>query len=262
MKIVFFGNPKFAPFYLAALNGAGHEIVGIEGAPDLGVIAYYGKIIPRKTLEIPKHGFINIHPSLLPRYRGPSPVRTAILAGDKITGVTIHITVPKVDAGPIIAQKEFPINPEDNYEALEEKLFREAAGMLPRAIEDWLSGKIILKEQDESKATYTKIIKTEDGHINWGRTPEEILRQIRALSPNPGVFTFFEKKRLLILKAKTEIYPNEKSPGEVIKTSAGFKISCKNGFLIPLRVKLEGKKETAPEAFLHGHRDIIGKILT
>ena len=262
MKTVFFGSEKFEPLYISALKKAGHEIVKIAESPDLGIIAYYGKIIPKKILEIPKYGFINIHPSLLPKYRGPSPVRSVILAGDKKTGVTIHITIPKVDAGPIIAKKEFSINPEDNYEILEEKLFIEGANILPDAIENWISGKIIPREQNDSEATYTKIFKTEDGHIDWSKTPEEILRLIRALSPNPGVFIFWGAKRLLILKASLEISVHKYKFGEVIKDDDGFKIASKNGFLIPKLIKLEGKKETTPEEFLRGHKSILFSILS
>lgn len=261
MRILFLGNPKFYPWYKAALESVGHKMVGMNDSPDLGIIAYYGKIIPKKELEIPKHGFINIHPSLLPKYRGPSPVRSAILAGDCVTGVTIHITTPKVDAGQIIAQKEFPIDPEDTYESLEEKLMLEGAEMLPDAIENWISGNVAPREQNESDATYAKIFKTEDGHIDWIKTPEEISRQIRALSPNPGVFTIWNGKRLLILKAVPETASHDFQCGKTIRDNGGFKIACKDGFIIPLAIKLEGKKGTAPEAFLNGHRDIISAIL-
>lgn len=257
MKITFFGNPKFYPFYKASLERAGHTLVGINEHPDLGVIAYYGKIIKKNELEIPKHGFVNIHPSLLPKYRGPSPVRTALLNGDKVTGLTIHITIAKVDAGPILAKKEFAIEPEDNYETLEEKLFELGAQMLPETIENWLAGKIKPEEQNEAEATYTKIIKTEDGHISWSKTPEEILNQIRAYSPNPGTYTLFNGKRLIILSGIAENKSHNLSFGTVERREKGFAIAAKEGFFIPRQIKLEGRNKTSPEAFLNGHKEII-----
>lgn len=262
MKITFFGNSKFYPFYKASLERAGHTLVSINEHPDLGVIAYYGKIIKKNELEIPKHGFINIHPSLLPKYRGPSPVRTSLLNGDKITGLTIHITVAKVDAGPILSKKEFLISPEDNYESLEEKLFELGAQMLPGVMEDWISKKIKPEEQNELEATYTKIIKTEDGHIDWSKTPEEILNQIRAYSPNPGTFAIYNEKRFLILSGKIEKKSHNLKFGTVEKRDRGFAVASKDGFFIPTLIKLEGKKETSPEAFLNGNQKIIGTVLT
>jgi methionyl-tRNA formyltransferase len=235
--------------------------VGINEHPDLGVIAYYGKIIKQNELDIPKNGFINIHPSLLPKYRGPSPVRTALLNGDAVTGLTIHITVAKVDAGPILTQREFLIDPNDNYEILEEKLFELGAQMLPDTIEDWVSGKIIPEKQNEPGATYTKIVKTEDGHIDWFRSPQEIISQIRAYSPNPGTYTRFNGKRLLILSGTIEIRLHDLKPGTVEKRNFSLVIASRGGFFIPHLIKLEGKKEVTPEAFSNGHKDIIGTIL-
>ncbi|OGF51671.1 methionyl-tRNA formyltransferase [Candidatus Giovannonibacteria bacterium RIFCSPLOWO2_02_FULL_43_11b] len=261
MKIFFLGTSKFSKIYRDALVQAGYEIVGLEDSPDLGVIAYYGKILPKKTLDIPKMGFINVHYSLLPRWRGPSPIQAAILAGDTTTGATISKVVPKADGGEIIAQKEIPILQEETYPEIERKLDDIGPALLVKSIPDWTSGKINPREQDESKAIYSKLIKTEDGHIDWKKSSEEILCQIRALSPNPGVFTTWNGKRLLILKASPEKTTHDSSPGKVIKDGEGFKIACHNGFIKPLLIKLEGKKETTPEAFLHGHREIIGAAL-
>lgn len=261
MRILFLGNPKFHTLYKDALETAGHKIVGLDEKPDLGVIAYYGKIIKPDVLKIPKYGFINIHPSLLPKYRGPSPVRSAILAGDAVTGVTIHITVDKVDAGDILAQKEFPIDPEDNYESLEEKLFKEGAKMLPEVVEKWISEEIKPKPQDESQATYTKIFKTEDGHIDWETDAEKIARQIKACSPNPGAFTTLDGKRLLILSAVSEKSSHDLAPGQVTESFPVFKIAAAGGFVVPSEVKLEGRKNLKAADFLRGQKYLIGKVL-
>jgi len=245
MKIVFLGAVKYAGIYKESLKKAGHKVFVKKTldnlnkeletiAPDLGIIACFGKIIPENILKIPKHGFLNIHPSLLPRWRGPSPVRSALLAGDKETGVTIHITTPKVDTGDIISQKEFLISPDDNYVTLEEKLFKEGANMLPDAIQNWLKGDIKPQKQDESKATYSKKARTEDGLIDWSKTPTEIVNQIRAFSPDPGVYTLINGKRLKIKKA--EIIENK---------------------LKLLIVQPEGKKDMSWEAYLRGHKEIL-----
>ena len=234
MKIVFFGSQKFFSFYKDALESAGHKMVDLEKGSDLGVIAYYGKILKSDTLKIPKYGFINIHPSLLPRYRGPSPARSAILAGDTITGVTIHITAKKVDAGAVLARKEAPINPEDNYEKLEEKLFKMGARLLPETIDGWMSGKIIPQKQDESKATYTKLIKKNDGLIDWSRGAEYIERMTRAYNPWPGTFTKMKNGKILKIK----------------------KVEVKNGVLKILVVQPESKKEMSWKEFLNGYRKL------
>ena len=264
MKIVFLGTSKFSKFYLDALVQAGHE-VGTnlnKFSPDLGVIAYYGKILPGETLKIPKMGFINVHHSLLPRWRGPSPIQAAILAGDIETGVTISLVTLKVDAGDIIAQEKIAIGPGDTYLDLEKKLCEIGAPLLTKTVELIAKGKMATQPQDNSKATYSKIIKTQDGQIDWSRNTEEILRKVRALNPNPGTFTFFNAKRLIVSEAETQKKNHELSPGTVMKEGSSFKIATPDGFLIPKRVKLEGRKELAAEDFFSGRKEIIGAILS
>jgi len=239
-KIIFFGGFKvFSEIYLNALKSAGFEIVLEAKNADLGIIAYYGKIIPKAVLELPKYGFLNAHPSLLPRWRGPSPIQAAILAGDKTTGVTIHMATEEPDAGPILAQKEIPIEPEDTCFSLTGKLANEGAALLIPTIEKWLLGKIAPKEQDHSKATFTRLIKKEDGLIDWTKGAEYIERMVRAYNQWPG--TFIKMKNGKILKIK--------------------KAAVINGALKLLIVQPEGKKEMAYDAFVRGHREIIGEPL-
>jgi methionyl-tRNA formyltransferase len=242
-----------------------------ELKPDLGVIAFYGKIIPGELLAIPRKGFINIHPSLLPRWRGPSPLQSAIMAGDEKTGVTIHITRDKVDAGEILAQNEVNMKPGENYPELIQKLSKFSAELILSVIPAYLENKIVPREQNETEATYSKIIKTEDGHINWAKSVEEILRQIRALNPEPGTFTFLPSgeaswngKRLLILSAKAKHVEHSvfNMFGEVVADNDGFKITASDGFVEPLKIKLEGKKEITPKEFLRGYPSIIGATLS
>lgn len=201
--------------------------------PDLIIVADYGQIIPKEILDLPKYGCLNIHPSLLPKYRGPSPIQATILNGDKETGVTIIKMTEKIDAGPIIAQSKFKNQiSKMNFLQLRNKLAELGAELLIKTIPFWINGQIKPKKQLEKKATFTKILKKEDGLINWQKSAEEIERQIRALNPWPGTYTFYQGKRLKILEA------------EAI-----------NHQLVIKKVQLEGKKPVAFKDFLHGHPD-------
>lgn len=210
--------------------------------PDLGIIASYGQILPEDILSIPKYGFINVHPSLLPKYRGASPIRYAILKGDDKTGVTIMRVSEKLDAGPILLQREAAIGQNETFQSLHDRLARLGAELLIEALPKLFAGKLSPLTQDESKATYTKILSREDGKIDWQKPAAEIERQIRALNPWPGTYTFFKKDvikglekkeiRLKILKAKIE-----------------------NNKLIIEEVQMEGKKPMSFQDFLRGNPD-------
>ncbi len=187
----------------------------IHSSYDFFIVAAYAKIIPPEILEIPKFGSIGVHPSLLPKYRGATPIQSAILTGEEQTGVTLFLTDEKVDHGPIIAQKE--LGGEElrtmDFKQLSKKLADLGGDLLIETLPKFLAGEIELQPQNESQATYTKKIKTEDGFIEErvleraenGRDPREakiILRKIRALSPKPGVYTFKNGKRTKILEAE------------------------------------------------------------
>lgn len=196
----------------------------------LFIIAAYGKIIPKEILEIPKYGTLNVHPSLLPKFRGPSPIQSFILSGEEKTGVTIMLTDEQVDHGPIVAQRQWEI-PKLYYKELEEELAELGGKLLVKTIPDFMAGKIKPVAQDHSKATFTKKITKEDGLINLEKeSPELIERKIRAFTPWPGVYTFINNKRLIITKA------------ELI--DSGLKIQ---------RVKPEGKSEMNFEDYLRGN---------
>ena len=268
LKIIFLGHPKYEEMYRKELEGAGYEFSAIRDfgnakktttkiRPGLGVIACFGKIIPEDILKIPKHGFLNIHPSLLPRWRGPSPVRSALLAGEEKTGLTIHLTTAKVDAGDIIFQEEFPVEANDNYLTLEEKLFSLGAKRLPDIIKKWVNGGIHPQKQDESAATYSKKARTEDGLVNWVRSPEEILRQIRAYSPDPGVYALINRKRLKIKRAEMIENKQNIAPGAVFEADSWPAVKCGHNALKLLVLQPEGKKDMPGDAYLRGHKEII-----
>lgn len=176
--------------------------------PDVGVLASFGKILPKEILEIPKHGILNIHPSLLPKYRGPSPVQTAILNGDQETGVTIIKMDEKVDHGPILSQFKEEIRPDDTAESLYERLFTAGAKVLTTILPSYLEGKIELRKQDDSQATFTQKLSRDNGKIDWKKSDAFNERFIRAMFPWPGSWTEVqlkkEKKRLKILKSHLE----------------------------------------------------------
>lgn len=175
--------------------------------PDFAIVAAYAKILPESVLKIPRLGTLGVHPSLLPKFRGPSPIQSTILAGDPETGTTIYVMDEKTDHGPILAQGKIPLLPAATYPELEEVLAKLGAKLLTQTIPDFLAQKTTPQPQDESEATHTKKFKTEDGFVS----PEELeqpdkalamLRKINALNPEPGVWTMLQGKRVKLLAAE------------------------------------------------------------
>jgi methionyl-tRNA formyltransferase len=207
--------------------------------PDLIIVAAYGQIVPKRILDIPRYGCLNVHPSLLPKYRGASPIQTTILNGDEKTGVTIMLMDKKMDHGQILAQQELEI-PITNiqFPNLQNKLANLGAELLIDTIPKYINGEIKPKEQDHSQATFTKIIKKEDGLIDWSKKPEEIERQIRAFNPWPSTFTFIKKddKQIRVKVLEAEIKDNK---------------------LVIKKVQLEGKKPMPYEEYLRTYPKLI-----
>lgn len=236
------------------------EIVDIS--PDLIIVAGYAQFLPKEILEIPKFGCLNIHPSLLPKYRGASPIQYAIMNGDIETGTTIILMDEKMDHGKIIAQKKFKIGERKiTFEELSKELSIISLDLLIEILPEWVYGRIKAIPQTESKATFTKILKKEDGKINWSEPAEKIERMIRALNPWPGTFTFFDSKILKILKA--EIMQKKEKPGKVFQNETNkLAIGCgEENSLVLEEIQLEGKNPTKGIEFLRGHKEIISKIL-
>ncbi len=283
MKFIFFGTPEFATIILEKLIKSGLEpqaafrnpkesaSVLIEKLeylkPDLAIIAAYGKILSKEIVEIPRYGFINVHPSLLPKYRGASPIQYAILNGDKETGVTIMKVDEEMDHGPILANSELPIAGSDTYDSLSQKLAILGAELLIKTIPDYISGKIKPFEQDHSKSTYTKIIKKEDGKIDWSKSAQDLERMVRAYYPWPSSWTLWNGKILKIIEA--EVFKNDSNYkiGEVFSdlTSTSIhrciEVKCGDGVLIIKKLQLEGGKVLTSKEFLNGHKDFIGSVL-
>jgi len=233
--------------------------------PDLGIIAAYGQILPKDILDIPQYGFLNVHPSLLPKYRGPSPIQTAILKGDKKTGVSIIRISEKMDAGPILSQKEMELNQGETFLSLHDKLAEVGAELLLDILPKLSKGKAYFINQEEKEATYTKILKREDGKIDWQLPAKNIERQIRAFDPWPGSYTVWENRKIKIKKARLFRNPgNAKYPvGKVLVVLDNeIGIQCGDGDFLAVEVlQLEGKKEIKADDFLRGYNDFIGAIL-
>ncbi len=183
--------------------------------PDFSVVAAYSKILPREILAIPRLGTIGVHPSLLPKYRGPSPIQSAILAGETETGITSFLMDKQVDHGGIVSSIKYQVSGEENYETLEKKLAELAGGLLIETLPKFVEGKITPLPQDESQATYTKKFTSEDAFVSErdleaatsGNSPDkalEIDRKIRALNPEPGVFSRLNGQEIKILEATLE----------------------------------------------------------
>jgi len=231
------------------IKEAKEEIESIE--PDLIIVAAYSQIIPQEVLDIPKRGALCVHPSLLPKHRGPSPIQSAILKGEKETGVTVILMDAKIDHGPIVAQKKTIIGPNETGSQLHERLGYLGAELLIDTIPDWLAGNIQLRRQDEKRASYTKIIKKEDGLIDWKKSAKEIERQIRAFDPWPGAYTFWQKKIVKIKNLKKPVKEKEKRRLKIIKARLD------KDKLVIEKVQPEGKKIMNFEDFLRGNPDFL-----
>lgn len=260
-----YGLNILQPEILANYHPTGDHPKGDK--PDLAIVAAYGKILPEEILEISKHGFINVHGSLLPKYRGASPIQSAILNGDKETGITIMKVDEKMDHGDIISNLKVQISNLETYESLSRKLAISGAELLIKIIPDYISGKIEPVEQDHSKATYTKIIKKEDGKIDWSKSAKEIERMTRAFDPWPTAWAIWNNKILKIIEAEALKNGGNSKIGEVFLCSKSTSIQrciavkCGEGILIIKKLQLEGGKILPAKEFLNGHKDFIGGVL-
>lgn len=232
--------------------------------PDVAVVAAYGLILPQSVLDMPKYGCINIHPSLLPKYRGASPVASAILAGDAVTGVTFMLLDAGMDTGPILVQEKVPISPQDTTGILTTRLSQVAARRLLDVLEQWVRGEIKPQPQNEAEATYSKRISKEDGEIDWRLSAVAVWRRVRAFQPWPGGYTFWQGKRLEIIEA----WPLPPTPGvgvgQVVtlnRDGGAFGVGTGEGLLEVVRVQLEGKRAMTAAEFVRGYRQFIGSVL-
>ena len=237
----------------------------VELKPDIIIVAAYGQILPEVVLQIPRHKCINIHPSLLPRYRGPSPVAAAILNGDAQTGVTIMLIERKVDSGPIIAQVPVPIGDGDITGSLTCRLATTGAELLLGTLPAWVSGTIHPHIQDDSQASYTRMEKKEDGELDWNRPAVQLWRKIRAFNPWPGCYVKWMGLRIRIVTAVPLVDMENGRVGQVIALPRGevtrVAVRTGEGLLGLVTVQPEGKREMTAGDFMAGHRNFVGSVL-
>ena len=226
------------------------EIIS-EINPDIIITCAYGKIVPESILNIPKLGSINVHASILPQYRGASPIQSAILNGDKKTGITIMYMDKGMDTGDIISYEEINIDIDDNYQTLSSKLSLLGTNLLAKTLPDIINHKNNRIKQDDSKATYTRLITREDEKINFSQNGKDIINQIRTFSPNPGAYFKLNDREIKIIKASFIAQKIAKS-NEVVLTKNTFGITCNDGIINLEIVKPFGKNEMNIKAFLNG----------
>ena len=235
-----------------------------EFHPDVIVVAAFGQILPQSVLNIPAYGCINIHPSLLPEFRGASPVAAAILAGSQFTGVTIMLMDKGLDTGPILARAQIPISAQDTTGSLTAKLSLLAAQLLLEVLPCWSRGELTPQPQDEAEATHSSVLAKQDGEIGWQLPAVDIWRRVRAFHPWPGCYTRWQGRQLRIIEAVPLPAARTFELGQVValnKEGAVFGVNTGDGILGILRIQLEGKRTMPAAEFLRGQRQFIGAIL-
>ncbi len=226
---------------------------------DLGITAQYGLMIREHILDAPRHGILNVHTSLLPKYRGASPIQTALMHGETVTGVTIMKMDIGMDTGPILLQKQLDILPDETYLELDARLAEIGAAALAEAIPGYTDGTLQPQAQDDSLATPCSLLSREDGKVDWNSSANEIYNRYRGLTPWPGIWTTWNDTTLKLLSVK----PSNASlkPGEVAWQDKQLLIGCGDGSLEILELQLAGSKAMDAASFVNGNNDFTHEIL-
>ncbi len=234
---------------------------------DLYIVAAFGQILPQAVLDLPRYGTLNIHASLLPKYRGVSPFSEAILQGDPETGVTIMLIDAGVDTGPTLIQRTIPIAEDDTTGRLTIKLAELGASALLEALPLWIQGKITPQPQNEQLASYTHLLRKEDGEIVWNRPATTLARAVRAFTPWPSAYTYWHSKLVKIVSAHAVASEagEEAKPGTAgLRKENGrqvLSVVTAHGLLVVDNLQLEGKKAMSADEFLRGYPQIVGDVL-
>ncbi len=235
--------------------------------PEVIVVAAFGQILPSAVLDIPRYGCINIHPSLLPKFRGASPVAAAILAGEKFTGVSVMIMDQGLDTGPVLVRAQIAVADSDTTGTLTSKLSLIGARLLQEVLVYWPRGELTPRPQNEAEATFSRPIAKEEGTIDWQLTAVDIWRRVRAFQPWPGCYTTYRGRRLKIVEAVPLPGNGVLEAGRVVALSsavekrAAFGVNTGDGVLGVLTVQPEGKRFMSANEFLRGQRQLIGEML-
>ena len=235
-------------------------------APEAIVVAAYGKLLPAQVLELPPHGCLNLHPSLLPLHRGPSPVSTAILEGDTVSGTTLMLLDRGMDTGPIIAQRQYQLSGAETAETLTADLFQLGTSLLLEKLDDWAGGRLTAKPQEEADATITQKLDRADGQANWSLPAAALERKRRAFTPWPGLFTHWQEKVLKLLDvvalpAETaDAAGSSQQPGRVLALGTSdvpLGIATARGVLGLKTLQMEGRRAVAAAEFLRGYPQFV-----
>lgn len=226
---------------------------------DVYVVAAFGQILPQNVLDLPPHGSINVHASLLPRWRGAAPIQAAIRAGDTESGITIMKMDAGLDTGPILSQRAILIAADETGQSLHDKLAGLGAELLIETLPGYLEGRIIPQPQDETAVTYAPTIKKEEGLIDWMQDAAAIERLVRAFTPWPGTYTLWNGQPLKVLAA--EAGAGSAQPGLVTAQQGRIAIGTGAGLLYPKRLQLAGRNGVSVEEFVRGRPDLINSVL-
>lgn len=231
-------------------------------APDMVVVAAFGQILPREILDTPRLGCINVHPSLLPRHRGAAPMNWTLIHGDDLTGVTIMFMDEGVDTGDMLLQETTPVEPEETYDHLHDRLAALGADLLLQTIRQIEAGTAARTPQEAPLATYAPRLKKEDGLIKWQDNAIQITRLIRGLSATPGAYSFLDGKVLKVFMASAEEKSVAEEPGTIGHlTNQGLPVAAGSGYVFLRDVQLEGKKRLPIQDFARGYRLVAGARL-
>ena len=235
--------------------------------PDLIIVAAYGKILPASILDIPGFGCVNVHGSILPKWRGASPIQNTLLAGETETGITLIRMDAGMDTGDIIATQTTPIESHENKADLEVRLAKIGSELLAHTLPAYIEQKITLVPQDASQATLCQLIDREDGHIFWDTSSQSIFNRYRALTPWPGIFTFYKtadgllRLKLHVITQLKQTPQITRSLGEVFEIGDDIGVQTSTGVVILKEVQLEGKERVDIRVFINGYKQFIGSIL-
>jgi len=235
------------------------ELASIQ--PEVIIVCAYGLILPKAVLDLPRYGCINIHPSLLPRHRGASPVASTILSGDAWGGTSIMLMDEGLDTGPVLTRAQVLIREDDTTGSLMSKLSVISAGLLIDVLPQWIKGEVEPQPQDGARATYFKPLTREAGEIDWSLPAIDIWQRVRAFQPWPGTYTRFQGKLLKILAARPCATEIGGARGTVLVFGRGFAVLTGVGALEILKVQIEGKQAVSGEEFARGQRNLIGAVL-
>ena len=233
--------------------------------PEVIVVAAYRLFLSPRALALPRYGCLNLHPSLLPRHRGPSPTTAAILAGDAVTGVSLLLLDQGMDSGPVIAQREYDVTGKETAGGLTDALFAMGAELLADSLDPWARGDLPARPQDEAQATVSRKLERGDGLVEWTESAVVLERRYRAYAPWPGLHTAWRGQTLKLLEvnAMPDVRTGTVAPGTVVASGLGYGlyVVTGQGHLAITRVQLEGRRPVTGDEFLRGYPEIIGANL-